>query len=138
MILRPPRSTLFPYTTLFRSLRAAGGAAQGATAYVTLEPCSHYGRTPPCADALVAAGIAHVVVALEDPNPLVSGQGIARLREHGIQVTVGVLAADARRLNEGFVARMQRQRPWLQLKMAASLDGDRKSTRLNSSHVRIS
>lgn len=105
------------------ALRAAGGAAQGATAYVTLEPCSHYGRTPPCADALVAAGIAHVVVALEDPNPLVRGQGIARLREHGIQVTVGVLAADARRLNEGFVARMQRQRPWLQLKMAASLDG---------------
>lgn len=105
------------------ALRAAGAAARGATAYVTLEPCSHHGRTPPCVDALLAAGIGHVVIAMEDPNPLVSGQGIARLRDQGVAVTVGILADAARRLNQGFVARMERQRPWLQVKMAASIDG---------------
>lgn len=105
------------------ALRQAGERARGATAYVTLEPCSHFGRTPPCADALIGAGIASVVVAMQDPNPRVSGEGIARLQAQGIDVKVGVLEQDARRLNCAFVARMQRQRPWLRVKMAASLDG---------------
>ncbi|RZQ56529.1 riboflavin biosynthesis protein RibD [Pseudidiomarina tainanensis] len=105
------------------ALREAGAAAKGAIAYVTLEPCSHFGRTPPCADALIKAEVATVVVAMKDPNPLVSGEGIERLRAHGIEVIVGVLEQQALALNCGFVARMQRQRPWLRLKMAASLDG---------------
>ena len=96
---------------------------RGATVYVTLEPCSHHGRTPPCADALIAAGVARVVVAIEDPNPLVGGQGIARLRAAGMDVDVGVLADEAREMNIGFLYRMQHGRPWVRMKIAASLDG---------------
>jgi len=105
------------------ALRQAGERARGATAYVTLEPCSHFGRTPPCADSLINAGLKCVVVAMQDPNPQVSGEGIARLQAQGIDVKVGVLEQDARRLNSGFVSRMQRKRPWVRVKMAASLDG---------------
>lgn len=105
------------------ALRAAGEQARGATAYVTLEPCSHFGRTPPCADALVEAGVSRVVVAMQDPNPLVSGNGIARLRAQGIVVTVGVCEEQAMALNPGFIQRMTQQRPYVRLKVAASLDG---------------
>ena len=105
------------------ALRAAGEQASGATAYVTLEPCSHFGRTPPCADALVNAGVSRVVVAMQDPNPLVAGNGIARLQAQGIAVTVGVCEAQARALNPGFIQRMTQQRPYVRLKVAASLDG---------------
>jgi len=101
----------------------AGGTAKGATCYITLEPCSHFGRTPPCADALIEAGVARVVAAMTDPNPLVAGQGMARLAAAGIDVASGLLAAEARELNIGFVSRMTRGRPWLRLKVAASLDG---------------
>jgi diaminohydroxyphosphoribosylaminopyrimidine deaminase/5-amino-6-(5-phosphoribosylamino)uracil reductase len=105
------------------ALRAAGEQARGGTAYVTLEPCSHHGRTPPCAEALVAAGVARVVVAMTDPNPLVAGRGIDRLRAAGIQVDVGLLETEAKALNPGFISRMTRQRPWVRLKVASSLDG---------------
>jgi diaminohydroxyphosphoribosylaminopyrimidine deaminase/5-amino-6-(5-phosphoribosylamino)uracil reductase len=105
---------------------AAGGAdVRGATVYVTLEPCAHHGRTPPCCDALIAAGVARVVVAVDDPNPQVDGQGVARLRAAGITVDWGpaALAQQARELNIGFFSRMRRGRPWVRMKIAASLDG---------------
>lgn len=105
------------------ALAAAGAAAQGATVYVTLEPCSHHGRTPPCADALVAAGIRRACVAIRDPNPLVAGAGLARLVEAGIGVRLGPRSRAARALNPGFLSRFERGRPWVRVKLAASLDG---------------
>lgn len=110
-----------------RAAQAAGHSVRGASVCVTLEPCSHFGRTPPCCDALIEAGVARVLVAVQDPNPLVAGQGIARLRAAGIEVSV--LASEhpaalaARELNLGFFSRMLRQTPWVRLKIAASLDG---------------
>jgi diaminohydroxyphosphoribosylaminopyrimidine deaminase / 5-amino-6-(5-phosphoribosylamino)uracil reductase len=107
------------------ALREAGPRARGATAYVTLEPCSHHGRTPPCCDALIDAGVAKVVIAIADPNPQVAGRGIARLRAAGIEVEVvgGEWGAASRELNIGFFSRMLRGRPWVRMKVAASLDG---------------
>jgi diaminohydroxyphosphoribosylaminopyrimidine deaminase / 5-amino-6-(5-phosphoribosylamino)uracil reductase len=105
------------------ALRRAGAAARGATLYVTLEPCSHYGQSPPCADAIVAAGIARVVSALEDPNPKVAGAGYERLRAAGIAVEVGLCAADARRDHAGHIRRMGDGRPHVMLKLAISADG---------------
>ncbi|MDD5612772.1 MAG: bifunctional diaminohydroxyphosphoribosylaminopyrimidine deaminase/5-amino-6-(5-phosphoribosylamino)uracil reductase RibD, partial [Gallionella sp.] len=101
----------------------AGSEARGATAYVTLEPCSHHGRTPPCADALVAAGVCRVVVAMQDPNPLVAGRGIACLRDAGIAVEVGLMESAARDLNAGFIVRMTRGTPLVRSKIGMSLDG---------------
>lgn len=108
-----------------RAARAAGHDPRGSTVYVTLEPCAHYGRTPPCCDALVDAGVARVVAAVGDPNPLVAGQGLARLRTAGIAVDMAAapLAVQARAINIGFFSRMQRGRPWVRMKVAASLDG---------------
>ena len=105
------------------ALQEAGSAAQGATVYVTLEPCSHFGRTPPCADALIKAGVARVVVAMQDPNPEVAGEGVARLKDAGIKVDCGLLEAAARDLNAGFVSRMTRGLPRVSSKIGMSLDG---------------
>lgn len=105
------------------ALEQAGDLAQGATMYVTLEPCSHYGRTGPCADAVIAAGIKKVVVAMNDPNPLVAGRGIKKLREVGIEVVEGVLAAEAATLNEIFIKWISTQMPFVILKSAMSIDG---------------
>jgi diaminohydroxyphosphoribosylaminopyrimidine deaminase/5-amino-6-(5-phosphoribosylamino)uracil reductase len=105
------------------ALAAAGERARGATAYVTLEPCSHQGRTPPCADALVEAGVTRVVAAMQDPNPLVAGRGLDRLRERGIQVETGILEGEAHSLNPGFAKRMSEGLPWVRCKLAMSVDG---------------
>lgn len=105
------------------ALNAAGDKARGATCYVNLEPCAHHGRTGPCADALVSAGVVRVVAALEDPNPLVAGKGFARLTEAGVEVERGVSADAAERLNRGFLKRFRSGRPWFTIKSAASLDG---------------
>lgn len=105
------------------ALRQAGNAAQGATAYVTLEPCSHYGRTPPCAEALVKSGVTRVVAAMRDPNPLVAGKGLALLEAAGIATECGLMEQEARALNRGFLSRIERGRPFIRLKCAVSLDG---------------
>ena len=105
------------------ALRQAGPAARGATGYVSLEPCAHQGRTPPCVSALVAAGVARVVTPMEDPDPRVAGLGHKLLEENGISVTTGVLATEARSANAGFLSRVERGRPWLTLKLALTLDG---------------
>lgn len=105
------------------ALRDAGDRGRGATAYVTLEPCSHHGRTPPCADALIGAGVSRVVAGMKDPNPRVSGQGLERLKSAGLDVECGLLERQCRDLNRGFVRRHERGRPWVTLKLAASLDG---------------
>jgi diaminohydroxyphosphoribosylaminopyrimidine deaminase/5-amino-6-(5-phosphoribosylamino)uracil reductase len=123
------------------ALRRAGEAARGATLYVTLEPCSHYGKSPPCADAIVAAGVARVVSALEDPNPKVAGSGHARLRAAGIAVDVGVGAAEARRDHAGHIRRMREGRPQVMLKLAISADGkagaaDRRPLAITGKRVR--
>jgi diaminohydroxyphosphoribosylaminopyrimidine deaminase / 5-amino-6-(5-phosphoribosylamino)uracil reductase len=106
-----------------KDARRRGYDPSGATAYVTLEPCSHFGRTPPCANALVDARVARVIAAMEDPNPQVSGRGLAILRDAGIDVRCGLLANEAHELNIGFVSRMTRERPWVRMKVAGSLDG---------------
>ena len=105
------------------ALRAAGEKARGATVYLTLEPCAHQGRTPPCCDALIAAHVGRVVSAMQDPNPLVAGRGTAALAAAGIRAECGLLEDEARELNIGFISRMTRGRPWVRMKLAASLDG---------------
>ena len=105
------------------ALRMAGEKAQGATAYVTLEPCSHHGRTPPCCDALIAAGVSRVVAAMQDPNPQVAGRGLYRLQQAGIDVSHGLMMSEVEQLNKGFLKRMRTGFPYLQLKLGASLDG---------------
>jgi len=111
-----------PHAEVF-ALQAAGERAKGATAYVTLEPCAHVGDTGPCADALVAAGVSRVVAAMRDPFPKVDGSGFARLRDAGVDVGVGLMEAQARALNNGFLSRIERGRPWVRVKLACSLDG---------------
>jgi diaminohydroxyphosphoribosylaminopyrimidine deaminase/5-amino-6-(5-phosphoribosylamino)uracil reductase len=105
------------------ALKACSENPRGATVYVTLEPCAHHGRTPPCVESLIAAGVARVVAALEDPNPRVSGKGHATLRAAGIEAEVGLMADEARRIHRGFQARMSRGRPWVRVKLGVSLDG---------------
>jgi diaminohydroxyphosphoribosylaminopyrimidine deaminase / 5-amino-6-(5-phosphoribosylamino)uracil reductase len=111
-----------PHAEVF-ALREAGANAEGADAYVTLEPCNHHGRTPPCVDALIKAGVKRVVVAMQDPNPLVAGNGIKRLQAHGIEVEVGLMEAESKSLNLGFISRMTSALPYVRCKIAASLDG---------------
>ncbi|QIO10090.1 bifunctional diaminohydroxyphosphoribosylaminopyrimidine deaminase/5-amino-6-(5-phosphoribosylamino)uracil reductase RibD [Acinetobacter lanii] len=111
-----------PHAEVF-ALRQAGERARGATAYVTLEPCAHYGRTPPCAKGLVEAGVAKVIVACSDPNPLVAGKGVEILRQAGIEVEVGICEAQAKQLNLGFLKAMATGLPYVRLKIASSLDG---------------
>lgn len=106
-----------------QALREAGDRARGAELFVTLEPCSHFGRTPPCADALIAAGIRKVWAALEDPNPKVAGQGFSRLRAAGVEVETGLMAREAQLVHRSYLSRITRGRPWLTLKLASSLDG---------------
>lgn len=105
------------------ALQAAGAQARDATVYVTLEPCVHFGCTPPCADALIEAGVARVIAAMQDPNPLVAGKGFAKLQSAGIETAGGLLEEQARALNPGFISRMIRGRPWVRSKLAVSLDG---------------
>ena len=106
------------------ALREAGAEAKDADVYVTLEPCSHHGRTPPCVDALIAAGVKRVVVAMRDPNSLVAGNGIKRLQAHGIEVETGLLESEVLALNPGFISRMTHNMPYLRTKIATSLDGE--------------
>ena len=106
-----------------RALLQAGERARGATVFVTLEPCSHHGQTPPCSDALVNAGVSRVVCAMQDPNPLVAGNGVSRLQDAGVEVQSGLLEIEARELNRGFITRMEKGRPWVCVKLAVSLDG---------------
>jgi diaminohydroxyphosphoribosylaminopyrimidine deaminase / 5-amino-6-(5-phosphoribosylamino)uracil reductase len=111
-----------PHAEIY-ALNAAGEQARGATVYVSLEPCSHHGKTPPCADALVAAGVSRVVIAMRDPNPLVAGQGMQRLEDAGILTESGLMQAQAARINPGFIKRMTEGLPWVRIKLAMSLDG---------------
>lgn len=111
-----------PHAEIY-ALQEAGDLARGATVYVTLEPCSHHGRTPPCVDALIRAGVCKVVTAMDDPNPHVNGQGKERLQKAGIEIQTGLLADEAKQLNIGFVSRMRHGRPWVRTKIATSLDG---------------
>ena len=105
------------------ALQQAGDQAAGSTVYITLEPCSHHGKTPPCAEALVSAGVSHVIAAMQDPNPEVAGSGFEHLRQHGIKVSSGLLERAARAINPGFIKRMECGRPFVRIKMAMSLDG---------------
>ena len=123
-----------PHAEVF-ALREAGEKARGATAYVNLEPCNHYGRTPPCTEALIAAGVARVAIGMIDPNPLVAGGGVAKLRDAGIEVVVGVLEAECRELNEAFIHRMLYHRPFGILKYAMTLDGKIATTTGHSAWV---